>query len=93
MDSTSHHCGEFVIVTEHSKSNNSREQNKDRAQHINDKGDTQEKKLKDKGYGFPSFHEIVNFLKKIDKDINGNKGCSHNKESADKLSQNIAIKK
>ena len=57
MDSTSHHCGEFVIVTEHSKSNNSREQNKDRAQHINDKGDTQEKKLKDKEKQYKSIQE------------------------------------
>lgn len=44
-------------------------------------------------HGFSSFHEIIDFFKKVYEDVDGQKCRCDNEKCSDKLSQYVSIKK
>ena len=93
MEAAGHHSSEFIVVAQQAKAYDAGEQNENRAQHVDDKRDTEEKEFENQANGFAGVHEFVDLFKKIDKDVYGYEGSSNDEKCTDKLGQYVSIKK
>jgi len=84
-------CCQLMVMTEQPDGDNSWEQDKYRAELVNDKGNTEDEKLEDQAQRLPCLHEIVYFFKKIDENIDAGKASGNGAENSGELTQYVAV--
>ena len=81
---------QLIAVVEYAQGDHPGKQHTHRAHLFNNKGDVEDEKLEDQACGFALFKKVVNFLEKIDEQVQGNERGKQHAQIAQKIPKDIA---
>ncbi len=90
-DAAGFHGVQFPGVIEDTESDDAGEENEDRPDLVDDEGDIEEKKLHRQHKGFSGPGEVIDFLEKIDQQVDGDKGDIDSEKIFNELSKKVAV--
>ena len=67
------------------------EQDADRAHLLDNERDVEQEEFKDQGYRLAFFKKVINFLKKVDKQVDGDEAGHDHPKIADEIVQDIPV--